>query len=148
MEMKFKGGFAETADTDSQIQTTLKKAGATRKKKPEHRLSNEIKMATDLVTTQQICVGETKNLHAEQQTTEVLRRNEADVKGKIVEHAFWMQKEGYAEATITRRIRFLKTLSNKGANLQDPESVKETLAKQQLGQQKPKKSQSKPTRSS
>jgi hypothetical protein len=67
-------------------------------------------------------------LVAEQQTTEVLRRTEADVKGKIIEHAFWMQKEGYAEATITRRIRLLKTITNKGANLQDPESVKETLA--------------------
>ena len=49
-----------------------------------------------------------------------------------------MQKEGYAESTITRRIRFLKTISNKGANLQDPESVKETLAKQLTWQTKTK----------
>ncbi len=95
-------------------------------------------MATGLVTTQQICVGETKNLPAEPQTIEVLRRTQADVKGKIVKHAFWMQKEGYAEATITRRIRFLKTMINKGANLQDPESVKETLARQLTWQTKTK----------
>jgi integrase len=50
-----------------------------------------------------------------------------------------MQKEGYAEATITRRIRFLKTISNKGANLADPESVKEILARQQTWQVKTKK---------
>ena len=77
-------------------------------------------------------------MHAEPQTTEVLRRTQADVKGKIVEHAFWMQKEGYAESTITRRIRFLKTIINKGANLQDPESVKETLARQLTWQTKTK----------
>jgi integrase len=95
-------------------------------------------MANDIVTNQQIRVGETKNLHAEPQTSEVLRRTQADVKGKIVEHAFWMQKEGYAESTITRRIRFLKTIANKGANLQDPESVKETLARQLTWQTKTK----------
>src|ERR1035437_8015344 len=42
-----------------------------------------------------------------------------------------MQKEGYAEATISRRIRFLATLVKRGANLQDPESVKTNIAKQQ-----------------
>ena len=58
------------------------------------------------------------------------RRNEQESRGKIIEHGFWMQKEGYAESTISRRIRLLGTLVNKGANLQDPESVKETIAKQ------------------
>lgn len=42
-----------------------------------------------------------------------------------------MQKEGYAEATFTRRARLLATLAKRGANLYDPESVKTTLAKQQ-----------------
>ncbi len=105
----------------------------------EKAVRNEIKMTSDLLSNRQICVEETKNLVAEQQTTEVLRRIQADVKGKIIEHAFWMQKEGYAEATITRRTRFLKTMVNKGANLQDPESVKEMLARQQNWQVKTKK---------
>jgi integrase len=52
-------------------------------------------------------------------------------KGRIIEHAFWMKKEGYAENTITRRIRLLTTLAKRGANLLDPESVKVTIAKQQ-----------------
>ena len=55
----------------------------------------------------------------------------ADAKGKIIEHAFWMKKEGYAENTITRRIRLLTTLMKRGANLLDPESVKTVIAKQQ-----------------
>jgi integrase len=98
-----------------------------------------LKSQANIVNTRQICVKETKNLEAEPQTTEVLRRNEAEVKGKIVEHAFWMQKEGYAESTITRRIRLLGTIVNKGANLQDPESVKEAIAKQQTWTAKTKK---------
>ena len=92
--------------------------------------TKSLKSWADKVTTRQICVTETKNLEAEQRTTQVPRRNEEENKGKIVEHAFWMQKEGYAEATITRRIRLLGTMVNKGANLQDPESIKETIAKQ------------------
>jgi len=54
-----------------------------------------------------------------------------DAKGKIVEHAFWMKKEGYAENTITRRIKLLTTLMKRGANLLDPESVKAAIAQQQ-----------------
>ena len=92
--------------------------------------TKSLKSKDDIVATNQICVTETKNLVAEQQTIEVPRRNEEN-RGKIVEHAFWMQKEGYAESTMSRRIRLLGTLLNKGANLQDPESVKETISKQQ-----------------
>ena len=87
----------------------------------------------------QICVRETKNLDAEQQTTEVLRRTQADIKGKIIEHAFWMQKEGYAESTITRRIRFLKTIdATKAPTYKTPNHVKETLARQLNWQTKTK----------
>jgi len=50
--------------------------------------------------------------------------------GKIVEYSFWMLKQGYAESTIENRRRFMKTLMRRGANLFDPESVKEVIAKQ------------------
>jgi integrase len=92
--------------------------------------TQSLKSAVGIVASNQICVTETKNLEAEQQTNNVPRRNEQESRGKIIEHGFWMQKEGYAESTISRRIRLLGTLVNKGANLQDPESVKETIAKQ------------------
>jgi len=52
-------------------------------------------------------------------------------KSKIIEFAWWMKKEGYAETTITRRARILATMARRGAILLDPESVKETIAKQQ-----------------
>jgi hypothetical protein len=79
-------------------------------------LPYELKTGQGILYSTQISVKGTKDFDAEQQTTGVLRSNQADIKGKIVEHAFWMQKEGYAEATISRRIRFLKTIANKGAN--------------------------------
>ncbi len=54
-----------------------------------------------------------------------------DAKGKIVEHSFWLLKQGYAKTTITGRTKLLKRLVKLGANLWDSESVKETIAKQQ-----------------
>jgi integrase len=54
----------------------------------------------------------------------------ADVKGKLIEFAWWMKKQGYAESTILDRCRILKTLVKRGANLLDPESLKEVIAQQ------------------
>jgi len=43
--------------------------------------------------------------------------------------AWWMKKEGYSESTIETRVKLLKILTKRGANLLDKETVKETLAK-------------------
>ena len=53
-----------------------------------------------------------------------------DIKGKIVEFAFWMQKQGYKESTIQGRMVRLDALMKRGAILSDPESVKKTIALQ------------------
>lgn len=55
---------------------------------------------------------------------------EADIKGKLVEHAWWMKKQGYAEITILERCKLLKIMVKRGANLFDPESVKDVIARQ------------------
>ncbi len=52
----------------------------------------------------------------------------ADIKGKIVEHLWYLKKQGYKPSTIKLRARILKTLTRNGANLLDPESVKDTIA--------------------
>ena len=93
--------------------------------------SNVIKASDDLVITRQICVTETKNLAAEQQTTEVLRRNETDAKGKIVEYSFWLLKEGYAKSTIQGRTKLMKRMAKLGADIFNPESIKEVIGKQE-----------------
>jgi integrase len=55
---------------------------------------------------------------------------QADVKGKIIEYAWWMQKQGYSPVTVESRTKKLTRLSRLGADLLNPESVKETIAKQ------------------
>jgi len=56
--------------------------------------------------------------------------DKAELKGKIVEFIWWMKKEGYAEPTIRSRARLLKLLVKRGADLKDPETVKQVVAKQ------------------
>jgi len=54
----------------------------------------------------------------------------ADISSKLVEFAWWMKKQGYAESTIAVRVNALKVLHKRKANLYDPESVKEAIARQ------------------
>jgi integrase len=53
----------------------------------------------------------------------------ADAKGKVIEYAWWMQNQNYAKSTIRNWTYTLMHLTKQGANLLDPESVKETIAK-------------------
>lgn len=54
----------------------------------------------------------------------------ADVKGKIVEFTFWMLKQGYKQSTLGEYPTIIKTLAKRGANIFEPESVKEVIAQQ------------------
>ena len=53
----------------------------------------------------------------------------ADIKGKVIEYAWWMQNQNYAKTTIKNWTYILMKIIEQGANLQDPESVKEAIAK-------------------
>jgi integrase len=108
----------------------IKNSWSKHEKEARSQLSNEIKMATDIVSSCQIGVKETKNLVAEQQI-EVLRRNSTgDVKGKIIEYAWWLKKDGKSDSTILGRTKILRILTKRGANLYDPETIKDKIAKQ------------------
>jgi len=61
---------------------------------------------------------------------EAAKKTDSDIKGKIIEFAWWMKKQGYADATIEGRVQILKRLVRLGANLWNPESVKEVIAQQ------------------
>ena len=67
---------------------------------------------------------ETKNVAGESSTAEL------EIKGKLIEFLWWMQKQGYRESTITSRVSRLQRLINLGANLLDSDSVKAAIAKQ------------------
>lgn len=93
--------------------------------------TQSLKSKAAIVFTRQICVTETKNLGAEQPTTEVLRRNEiGEIKAKIIEYAWWLKKDGKSDSTIRGRTKILQILTKRGANLYDPESIKDSIAKQ------------------
>ena len=49
---------------------------------------------------------------------------------ELVNFAWHLKKQGYKDATILSKVKLLKTLVRRGANLADPESVKEVIAKQ------------------
>jgi integrase len=66
----------------------------------------------------------------QQQTGAITRLDEATIKGKLVEFALWLIKQGYGEEVARNRVFVVRRLANLGANLLDPETVKEVLAKQ------------------
>jgi integrase len=61
--------------------------------------------------------------------------NLADVKGKLVEYTWYMQKQAYAPETIRTNYGALKALLSRNADLMNSESVKEALAKEQVWSQ-------------
>ncbi|MCS7124689.1 MAG: tyrosine-type recombinase/integrase [Candidatus Bathyarchaeota archaeon] len=51
---------------------------------------------------------------------------------KVVEYSLWLLKNGYSKATIEGRVKLLKRLLKLGADLFDPDSVKQTISKQEF----------------
>jgi integrase len=71
---------------------------------------------------------EAKKLDTATETKTVAGEENPDVKGKLVQFAFYMQREGMANSTVLSFGRAIMRLA-KIANLNEPESVKEALAK-------------------
>jgi hypothetical protein len=58
-------------------------------------------------------------------------QTEKDLKGLLVQYSWWMQKQGYAFETVRLNTGALRNLIKRGADLFNPDSVKEVLAKEQ-----------------
>ncbi|MEM4447237.1 MAG: site-specific integrase [Nitrososphaerota archaeon] len=56
-------------------------------------------------------------------------QGQANIRGKLVEFAWWMKKQGYADSTIQGHVKILKKLVKFGADLYNPESIKEAIAR-------------------
>ena len=70
--------------------------------------------------------SETRQMDAQREgTTQTL-----DAKGKILEYAWWLKKNGKSDSTIEGRTKLLRILVKRGANLYDPETLKDVIAKQ------------------
>jgi len=58
------------------------------------------------------------------------RHQTADVKGKVVEHLWWLNQEDYTEETIKGRTQILKQLEKANVNLLNPDEVRDFIARQ------------------
>jgi len=94
-----------------------------------YRFSEHLKTSSDSFNGNQICAIEAKNLEPVTEQESVVGESQLQYK-KIEEHKWWLKKNGRSEATIDSRIKLLKTMVKRGANLYDPESVKDVIAKQ------------------
>jgi len=68
------------------------------------------------------------------ETKTVAGESQKDIKGKLVWFIWEMQKQNYSKDTITTYSRCIKNLMKRKANLADPESVKEALARWKCGE--------------
>ena len=83
-------------------------------------------------SNRQICALKVKNLENTTELNNVVGdKDQLEVNGKLLQFAFYCQKEGMKPATIRTFNSALKRLA-KTANINNPESVKESLAKMQV----------------
>jgi hypothetical protein len=71
-----------------------------------------------------------KNLELTTAQNAVVGEKPQQIRAKIMEFGFHLQKAGYAVGTVKTYMRNYRCLINLGADLADPESVKEVIARQ------------------
>jgi len=144
----WKDGIRQTNDGDIQRYLCrecgyrFSQASWNRSKEPERvqRVHREpLNTHPSLLSNRRICVTQpkgTKNLVEvesrirNQAAGATTTPNKSDTKSELFQFAWWMKKQGYAESTITTRVRLLRVLVKRGADLLDPESIKESIALQ------------------
>jgi integrase len=88
------------------------------------------------IAQRHVCVilqEKTKNMAPETDAKTVLEESQDkfDVKGKLVEYAFYMERQGYNAETIRGNSGALRALLIRGASLFDSNTVKDVLAREQ-----------------
>ncbi|MBN1784204.1 MAG: site-specific integrase [Candidatus Bathyarchaeota archaeon] len=96
-----------------------------------HRLP--LNTPSTLFFDHQICVLDEKAKNLVEVESRIRKQAAGATKptdSRMVTFIWELKKQGFKDTTIRTYHRYLKTLSNRGANLLDPESVKEAIAKQ------------------
>jgi integrase len=98
-----------------------------------HRFSDSLhslgfSVPSEIEVSCQVCDGESKNLIVvpENGTTGEI----SEKKSLLFQFTWYMKKQAFAESTIQTRVRQIDVLIKRGANINDPESVKEAIASQ------------------
>ena len=104
--------------------------------------SMTLKSDVGIVGTRQICVSETKNLDSTTKTKIVvgdIEKLPQDSRGLLTKFAAYLEREGYYEDTSY--FDLISSIANDGANLLNPEDVKEKIArhkfKDKAGKERP-----------
>lgn len=74
--------------------------------------------------------GAFRDLSEQKTETAAMQSLSGDFKGKIIEFAWWLKKNAYAETTIHTATNNLTILAKRVSNLLDPEAVKDVIALQ------------------
>ena len=96
---------------------------------------NQLKANQPTVSCQ-VCAseGEVKNLSQQRtrkkQVAGATEITDAIVKGKIIEYTWWMQKKGLKLSTIKTRTEKIQRLARLGADMFNPDNVKDVIARQ------------------
>lgn len=126
----YRDGLRYLADGSS-VQRWLCRECAYRfsEKPPQKNLKWQINTPNTLNSKRRICANrkEAKNLTTATETKTVAGEKKLDIKGKLVQFAFYCKKEGMTNATIKTFNASMKRLV-KSADINDPESVKEAIA--------------------
>jgi len=83
----------------------------------------------------QVGAQKAKNLTQETELKTVpgdIQQSQQDLKGKLIQYSFYMEKQGYAPETVRTNNGSLRALQLRNADLLNPESVKEALAKEKV----------------
>jgi integrase len=128
----FKNGLRKLR-TGEKVQTYICRECAHRFTEPQPlQVSSErrILSSSGIFVGNQICAQEAKNLEPQTEIKTVAGESPQDIKGKILQYGWWLKKDGKSDSTIESRVKLLQVLTRRGANLYDPESIKETIANQ------------------
>ncbi len=104
----------------------------------QKNLCESINSSNDIFSTRQVCdclTEASKNLTTVETRQEAAQREGTapkimEQKGRMAELAWSLKKANYADETIRMVNSALRTLIARGANLSDPESVKDVIARQ------------------
>jgi integrase len=127
----FKDGRRHLADGVAVQRFLCRSCGNRFSEGPSRKNQYSINSGSYSNSISQVCASRSaKNLIEETQSTAQREGTIADINGKAVEYAWWLKKQGYSEATIEGKSKLLKIMVKRGAVLFDPESIKDTIAKQ------------------
>ena len=125
----YKDGLRRLGNGDKVQRNLCRDCGYRFSEKPlQKNLKWGLNNQTALQYNNQICALEAKNLDNAIETKTIAGEKPLDSKGKILEHAWYLKKLGRSDATIETRSTILKSLVVKGADLFNPENVKEIIA--------------------